>query len=149
MINYDRYIKNAESAYEINSKVWECFYRYSFRSPKIFFSIFGNYLDKEFNSHIKEFYDIFPESLVSSSDSINKMLIEENIYDRSMFLLKNCSKEGFFRFEDLDSIDDMIYYIYRGIMSKLLSSTGADITEDSFTSKAMDYTNRIFDSFKL
>jgi len=144
----DTYVKDAKDAYGVNSLVWECFYRYSYRSPKIFFSIFGNYLDKEFNSHIKEFYDMYPERLASTPDSINGMLVEENIFDRSMFLLKKCSSEGFFKIEDLVAIDELVFFVYRGMMGKLLSAVGHFASEDDFVKKAMEYTNKIFVSYK-
>jgi len=143
------YIKNATNAYEINSLVWECFYLYSYRSPKIFFSIFGKYSDKKFNSYIKEYYELYPERLISIPNSINGMLVKENIYDRSMFLLQKCSDENFFSENDLETIDEFLFFIYRGIMGKLLTLDSFNPTEKEFVNQAMLYTNRIFDSFKL
>lgn len=145
----DEYIKDAQNTYQVNSKVWECFYTYSYRSPQIFFSIFGNYLCKENTTHIKEYYDIYPDSLKSSSESINEMLVEENIYDRSMSLLKKCSKDGYFNQEDLEAIDEMTFFIYRGMISKLLNLDDYNVSEEKFVSSAMDYTNRVFNSYKL
>lgn len=144
----DDYVKKARNAYEVNALVWECFYTYSYRSPKIFFSIFGNYLDKKYSNCIKEYYHLYPERLESIPESINGMLVEENIYDRSMFLLKKCSSEGFFRNEDLEAIDELIFFIYRGMMGKLLASVDHNISEDEFVRKAMTYANKVFEGYR-
>lgn len=143
------YLTKATNAYEINSAVWECFFHYSYKTPERFHSIFGQFISKDINNHFKEFYDLYPEKLNKVSNEINGMLLEENIYNRSMFLLKKCSEEGYFYKKDLEDIDDMIFFIYRGMMGKLLSPIEYSITEDQFVDTAMKYINRIFNSYKI
>lgn len=145
----DTYVNDAKDTCEVNSKIWECFYKYSYESPNIFFSIFGNYLSKDNNKYFKEFYDIYPDRLVSKSESVCEMLVKENIYDRSMILLQKCAKDGFFREEDLEAINEMTFFIYRGMITKLITQEDYKVTEDEFVKTAMEYTNRVFESYKI
>lgn len=143
----DNCIKDCTNAYEINEKVWLCFYKHSFRLPKVFHSIFGNSVNKKHNSYINDFYVLFPEHLSVESDNVKGMIVEENLFDRTMFLLKQCASEGFFEDNDLDEIYELLFFVYQGMLNKLLACPDC-MTEEEFVLKAQSYNNKIFEGFK-
>jgi len=145
--NLDEEIKDCANAYEINEKIWLFFYRHTYRKPDIFYSIFGKSVNKAHNSYINDFYDIFPEHLSVQSDKVRGMIVEENLFDRTMFLLKQCAAEDYFAYEDLEEIYELIFFIYQGMLNKLLACPTC-MTEDEFVEKAKAYNNRIFDTYK-
>ena len=144
----DSIVKDCKDAYQINEAVWLLFYKHSYRNPQIFHSIFGTSVNKEHNSHMQEFYKLFPDHLTVKSDKVRGMLVEENIFDRTMFLLKACAEEGFFKFEDLESIYELLFFIYQGLLNKVLLYPDS-ITEDEFIYKAKIYNQIIFDRYNI
>jgi len=144
----DACISPCKNSYEINEKVWSCFYKHTYRKPQIYQSIFGHGNNKKHTSYINEFYTLFPDHLYVASDSIKGMLVEENLFDRTMFLLKECSKDGYFKEDDLASIYEILFFIYKGMLNQLLN-TDEIISEDDFVKKANEYNHRIFESYLL
>ena len=143
----DDCIKDCKNAYEINEAVWLNFYRYTYRLPKIYHSIFGNSVSKSHNSYINEFYTLFPEHLADTSEKVKGMLVEENLLDRTMFLLNECAKEDYFATEDLEEIYELLFFIYQGMLNRLLTCEVC-FTEDEFVEKARVYNNKIFMGYK-
>lgn len=143
------YIKDANNAYELNLLVWECFLKYAYRSPKIFLSLFDHYLDNKKNTHVKDYYELYPEKLASIPSHLNPMIIQENIYDRSMVLLKKCADENFFRESDLHDIDELSFFVYKGMMCKYISKKTEKVSEKDFVATSMNYLKIILDGYKL
>lgn len=143
----DDCIKDCTNTYEINESVWTCFYRYSYRRPQIYQSIFGHPAHKKHNAFINDFYVLFPERLTVESQEVKGMLVEDNLFDRTMFLLRECAKEGYFNFEDLEEIYELLFFVYKGMLNKLLVCPEC-MTEDDFVSQAQNYTKKIFNGYK-
>lgn len=142
----DDCVSNAKNAYEINQLVWLCFYKHSFRMPKIYSAIFGNSANKEHNSYINDFYTLFPDHLTVKSPKVKGMIVEENLFDRTMFLLRGCADEGYFRYEDLEEIYELLFFVYQGMLNKLLFCPEC-LLEDEFIEKAEIYNNRVLKSY--
>lgn len=140
------YIKKATNSYEKTLLVWECFFHHSYKSPKIYDALFVNNLNNEIPNYIKEFYDIYPEYLEQMPDDIANMLTKDDIYDRSLVLLNECADEGYFDKADLDDINNMTYFIYRGMMAKVITNKYDGDIED-VVSKTMKYLKKVFDAY--
>ncbi len=143
----DDCIKNCNNAYEINEAVWLCFYRHTYRRPQIFHSIFGKSVNKAHNSFINDFYILFPDHLNVQSTKVRGMIVEDNLFDRTMFLLKQCANEGYFKEEDLEALYELIFFVYQGMLNKLLSCPTC-MTEDEFVETAKEYNQRLYDTYK-
>lgn len=115
------YIKDSMNAFDKFFAVWKCFCHHSFKNPKIYYIIFFDKYRKFINDTIKEYYSIFPEELGEQSIEILPMLMEKNIYIRTMTILKACVAEGFFKKEHLDQINEMILLIYEGMLLRILN----------------------------
>lgn len=143
----DSCTKISNNSYELNENIWLLFYRHSYRRPKIYYSIFGTSFNKQHNAHIEEFYTLFPDMLDVQSEEVRGMLVGENLFDRTMYLLKNCANDGYFLEHDLEEIYELLFFVYQGMLNKLLH-TDLSISEDEFVEKAQHYIHRIFESFK-
>lgn len=143
----DECIKNCHNAFEVNEAVWLCFYRHSYRLPKIYQSIFNRPGQKSHNIFITEFYELYPEHLNVKAEAVKGMMVEENLFDRTMYLLKECAKENFFKESDLEAIYELLFFIYQGMLNKLLLDH--QLTEDQFVEQAKVYIDKILYAYKL
>lgn len=143
----DECIKNCKNTFEINEQVWLCFYKHSFLKPKVFHSIFGNSVNKKHASYISEFYTLFPDHLTVQSEEVRGMITEENLFDRTMYLLEECADDGYFAENDLEEIYELLFFVYQGMLNKLLKSPGV-MTQEEFMIRAETYNSKIFESYK-
>jgi len=143
----DQCIVGCETAYDINEAVWLCFYKHSYLKPKVFHSIFVNSVNKKHNSYINEFYDLFPDHLTTTSEYVRGMVIGENLFDRTMFLLEACAEENYFEKSDLEDIYELLFFVYQGMLNKLLAYPSC-FNEKSFVEKSSKYLNKLFTSYR-
>jgi len=136
-------LKKGTNTFEKAILIWTCFCKHSFKSPEIYYSIFFNNLSKPTHRYFKEFYSIYTEYLAEMSEMVSSMLIEDDIYDRSLVLLKECSKHGFFKEEDLIEINEITYYIYKGMLSDVLHNKFNGTIEEA-VEKTIKYIYKIF-----
>lgn len=140
------YLQRAKNTLEKTLLIWECFCHYSYKSPKVYYAIFVTNLERSLPTFIKEFYEIYPEYLKEMPDYIAEMLVRNNIYDRSLVLLNECADEGYFDKKDLADLNEMTYFIYRGMLSKVLNENIDGTIEDA-VKKTMKYIKKVFRSF--
>lgn len=140
------YIKKANNSYEKTLLVWECFFYHSYKSPQIYDAIFVNNLNKEISNYVKEFYDIYPECLDQMPEDISDMLTKDDIYNRSLVLLNECADEGYFDESDLNEINDMTFFVYKGMMSNVLNNK-YDGTIEDVVNKTMKYVRKVFEGY--
>lgn len=137
---------NYDDSWLLNEAIWESFYRHSYYQPHIFYSIFGELHPQDFDGHFKQFFDLYPERIENLHENIQQMLIGENIYDRTLFLLKRIVADGLIDPRDIDDLNELLYFTYKGMMTKLLSDDS--YTKEEFVTKGMAYTRRILNCYK-
>ncbi|SHK09337.1 TetR/AcrR family transcriptional regulator [Tepidibacter formicigenes] len=140
------YIKDSKNALDKTLLVWECFCYYSFKDPKIYYSIFFAKLNNSINDYIQEYYEIYPQELASSTHNISTMLLKSNIYDRALVLLEDCVKEGFIDKENIFEINEMFMFIYKGMLSKVMEKE-VDEPIDGLVRKTMKYIKVCFNGY--
>ncbi|SHH37526.1 TetR/AcrR family transcriptional regulator [Tepidibacter thalassicus] len=144
--NLSNYIKDSKNALDKTLSVWECFCHYSFKNPEIYYFIFFTKLNNSINNYIKEYYEIYPQELISSNQNITTMLLKHNIYDRSLILLEECVKEGFINKKDIFEINEMFMFIYKGMLSKIMEKE-IDDSIDNLVSKTIKYIKICFNGY--
>lgn len=142
------YIKRANNALEKTLLVWECFCYHSYKKPKIYTAIFVKDLNRKFPNYIKEFYEIYPEYLEKMPEDISLMLTKDDIYDRSLVLLKECAYEGFVHEKDLMEIDEMTFFIYKGMVINILNNKFEGSIEEA-VQRTMKYITKIFKAYLI
>ncbi|WDV46916.1 TetR/AcrR family transcriptional regulator [Clostridiaceae bacterium M8S5] len=142
------YISKANNTYEKTLMIWECFCVHTFTKPEIFASIFVHGKDKNISCYIKDYYEIYPEILDHMPEDLRKMLTYNDLYDRTLVLLNQCCKDGYFNENDLESITELSYFIYTGMLLDILSDQ-YNYTLEIATKKTMNYLKKIYDSYRI
>ena len=140
------YLKDTKNAMDTFVKIWECFCHFSYKSPEIYYALFFANLDKDLESYVADYYDIFPEELVDPSNEVSTMLLKHNIYQRGMAIVGKCVEEGFIRDEDSESLNEMATFIYEAILSKVIRGK---MSHDEAVKKTIKYIKIIVNSLRL
>ncbi len=140
------YIKEAKNSFEKFLMIWECFCKYSFKSPEIYYSIFFAHLDNNFENYVIQYYNLFPEDLENLTEDLSTMLLRHNIYRRNMITLKDCIKEGFFNEEEISDLNELVLLTYEGMLFRIMK--GKDSFEETVY-KTMKYIKQIVKSYQL
>jgi len=125
-------------------RIWECFCTHAFASPHIYKFVFYKDANNPFPNNIKEFYQIYPEYLENLEDDILDMLTKDDIYYRALVLLRECVDQGYFDKNDLEDINEMVIYIYEGVLTSILYQRYDGTIEDA-VEKTIRYIKKIFE----
>lgn len=109
-------INKSDNAYDIFIKTWECFCKFSFKNPKIFYNIFFSKHKDKLSETISEYYNIFPEELGENNGIVLEMLKYKNILDRNKIIMYPLVNDGFIKLENFDIINQTIIYSYQAIL---------------------------------
>nr|WP_315021171.1 TetR/AcrR family transcriptional regulator [uncultured Aminipila sp.] len=142
-------IQSVSNALEKNLKVWELFCLHSFKNPEIYEAIFFAHFNKESNSeYLSEYYSFYSSNGANGDATLSDMLSHQNIYERNHIILQECATEGFFRSEDLNAIDEMSIFLYKGMLSKALLNNN-NFSPEEYTKITMNYIRHCYKSFLL
>ncbi len=137
------YLKDCKNPICRVLKIWECFCKHAFTSPHIYKSVFYKDMNKPFPNNIREFYQIYPEYLDDLEDDILEMLTKDDIYYRALVLLKECADLGYFNMEDIEDINEMVLYVYEGVLTSILYNR-YDGTIEEAVEKTLKFIQKIF-----
>lgn len=127
--------------------IWDTFCNYSFDRPIVYRSIFFPEFERDKHLCFKDFYILYPEDLVSTTNNtLNSMFNEYDIYERGLILLNECVKVGYFREEDISQLSDRIYIIYEGLLFRLIRGR---IDAREAKSKFNTYVKHLINSYRM
>lgn len=109
-------INKSDNSYDIFIKTWECFCKFSFKNPKIFYNIFFSKHKDKLSDTISEYYSIFPEELGENNGIVLEMLKYKNLLDRNKTVMYPLVGEGLIKLENFDIINKTIIYSYQAIL---------------------------------
>ena len=132
------YIKNAKNSLETYYLIWEFFCYHSFQEPLVYHTLFFKEFNQPLRDMMKEYYALFPEELEGIGKDIEPMVMNQNLYQRNLSLLVNCMKEGFFREEDLEGLNEMSLLVYQGMVQRMLTQQ-TDYTPKEATRRTVKY----------
>lgn len=135
------YIKNAKNALETYYLIWEFFCYHSFQEPLVYHTLFFKQFNQPLYDMMKEYYALFPEELAEISEDVEPMVMNQDLYKRNMSLLINCEKEGFFKKEDLEEMNEMALLIYQSLVQRMLTKQ-SPYTPKEATQRAMKYIKK-------
>jgi AcrR family transcriptional regulator len=111
-----KYIEKAKTPLERYFLIWECFCKYSFESPKIYYAVFSADLGTH-PINLSKYYEYFPTDLLAFDDDIKLMLLESNQSKRVVISLNQCIREGYIRGEHAEQIAEHHYLIWQGMIT--------------------------------
>lgn len=142
------YAKSGENALEKNLLIWEYFCLHSFRHPELYHAIFFAKLSNPIDDYISNYYELYPEEIVIDDRNVSSMLSKQNIYERAHVILEQCVDEGFLYKKDLDSLNEMILFIYKGLLAQVLNKE-LDEPVEKTVERAMLYIKVCYEGFLI
>ncbi len=133
-LELSKIISHSDNSLNIFLKIWECFCKFSFKKPQIFYKIFFSKHKDKLRDTISEYYDIFPEDLGENSGVVLSMLRCKNIFERDKIIMRSLVDDGIIKQEDFDMVNKIIIYSYQGILQESIvenEKSVEQLTEDT------------------
>ena len=116
------YITEGEDEVERFILMWECFCKYSFETPQIYYAIFTEELGDHPETLMGKYFQIFPEKLGDPPERLIPMLLDPDLSRRASIASKPLIKNGHLSKEKAEEVDNMITYIYHGMLTLIINN---------------------------
>ena len=146
LLHLKDYIKDAKNAQERYFLIWELFCSQSFKQPWVYDTLFFRQFSTPYNHMMPEYYSLFPEEMADFGNELHPMLLNPNLSQRNMVLLKNCSMEGFLKEEVLEELNEMTLLIYQSMLQRILNKQ-VEYTSEEATSRTINYIKKCFKAY--
>jgi AcrR family transcriptional regulator len=110
------YIADADDEIDRFIKMWECFCKYSFENPKIYYAIFSDNIGEHPEILMKKYFNIFPEKVDTAPKDLLPMLLDPDLSHRAAIASKPLIENDYLSKELARQMDNMITYIYHGML---------------------------------
>lgn len=118
------YLEKAKTPLEKYFLIWECFCKYSFESPQIYYAVFSSNLGTHpINMH--KYYEYSPSDIVQileSDDDIRLMLLESDKSKRTLISLDECVREGYIQGVEAEKLADIHSLIWHGMLTLFINN---------------------------
>lgn len=134
--NYIRSLKESEEIWEnvwdIYVGVWYCYAMEAFRNPISYNLLFLAKKDFVLKEAINEYYNMFPEDILLSSDIFQAMLKNPDFMGRDYEVCKVCMKENAITKENAIILNRMVCMIYIGYFKTFMDKGTPEDKIDEF-----------------
>ena len=113
-------INSNMKAIEMYETIYKVFVHHSFEKPEIFHTLFFGKYSYKLEKIIKKYYEIFPDDITGQTDITKSVLVEENIHNRDLPVIKQMIKEGSILEEDAPYIMEAIVRIHQSYLENIL-----------------------------
>ncbi len=128
-------------------KVWKTFCKFSFKNPKIYYSIFGENIEENPIVLINKYFNLFPEDFKYSPTVYLPLLTNSAKYESTITQpLKKCVETGYFNIEQAKNIDEVNMLYYHGMLS-LLENNRLSYTVEEAIDKTMKHSKQVINNF--
>ncbi|MGM0396416.1 MAG: TetR/AcrR family transcriptional regulator [Bacillota bacterium] len=141
LVHLGDYIKDAKDALDKYFLIWEVFCYHSFQNPRVYNTLFFKQFNQPLQNMMQEYYDIFPEEMKELGEELNPMLLNQNLDQRNLALLKNCVNEGFLQEEVLEELNEMTLLIYQSMLQRVLTKQ-VEYTPKEATRRTLKYIKK-------
>lgn len=115
------YIAKADDEVEKFVLMWECFCKFTFKNPKIYYSIFSEHIGDESKTLMENYFKIYPEKLKTADQSLVSMLRSPDLSERASFASKPLIENGILTQNKVEDMNNMITYIYHGLLTLIIN----------------------------
>jgi AcrR family transcriptional regulator len=115
------YMSKGKDPLERYLLLWECFCKYSFQKPQIYYAIFSSDLGIKPHKMMQEYYEIFPNDLLNLPEDLVPMVLESSISQRDRIALEKCVAAGLIKSENAEKINEMNLLVWQGMQTMLLN----------------------------
>ena len=113
-------INSDMKAIEMYETIYKVFVHHSFEKPEIFHTLFFGKYSYKLEKIIKKYYEIFPDDITGQTDLTKSILIEANIHNRDIPVMKQMIKEGSILEEESPYIMESIVRIHQSYLENIL-----------------------------
>ena len=113
-------INSNMKAIEMYETIYKVFVHHSFEKPEIFHTLFFGKYSYKLEKIIKKYYEIFPDDITGQNDITKSVLVEANIHNRDIPVIKQMIKEGSILEEEAPYIMEAIVRIHQSYLENIL-----------------------------
>ena len=113
-------ISSDMKAIEIYETIYKVFVHHSFEKPEIFHTLFFGKYSYKLEKIIKKYYEIFPNDITGQNDITKSVLVEGNIHNRDIPVIKQMIKEGSILEEEAPYIMEAIVRVHQSYLENIL-----------------------------
>ena len=113
-------INSNMKAIEMYATIYKVFVHHSFEKPEIFHTLFFGKYSYKLEKIIKKYYEIFPDDITGQTDITKSVLVEGNIHNRDLPVIKQMIKEGSILEEEAPYIMEAIVRIHQSYLENIL-----------------------------
>ena len=113
-------ISSDMKAIEIYETIYKVFVHHSFEKPEIFHTLFFGKYSYKLEKIIKKYYEIFPDDITGQNDITKSVLVEGNIHNRDVPVIKQMIKEGSILEEEAPYIMETIVRVHQSYLENIL-----------------------------
>ncbi|GGE35844.1 TetR family transcriptional regulator [Pullulanibacillus camelliae] len=110
---------------------WECFCKHSFANPKLYHAIFIADLGEHPDELMRHYYQLYNMDLLDIPEEIKAVMLEHNLMVRSRMVLESAVSQKLIKVENLEPINEMTIYIWRGMFTSLLNNRCSHSKEEA------------------
>ena len=115
------YIADADDEIDRFIKMWECFCKYSFENPNIYYAIFTDNIGDHPEILMEKYFNLFPEKLGTPPADLLPMLLDPDLSHRAAIASKPLIEENYLEESKARQMDNMITYIYHGMLTLMVN----------------------------
>ena len=113
-------INSNMKAIEMYETIYKVFVHHSFEKPEIFHTLFFGKYSYKLEKIIKKYYEIFPDDITGQTDITKSVLVEGNIHNRDLPVIKQMIKEGSILEEEAPYIMEAIVRVHQSYLENIL-----------------------------
>ena len=144
--NYIMELSKAEKTWknviECHLGIWELYAKEAFKNPKAFECIFYKNINNDLGDALKEYYEMFPDTIVHVSDFLKNMLEITEYFARDYYVLTKLVNEGILTEDNAVKLNHTECLLFLGYFKMVQSGTSkqynSDLIAEDFIRKLKD-----------
>jgi len=140
------YISSGKTTLEQFLLMWECFCRYSFQKPRVYYAVFSDDIGAQPEALVAHYYELFPEELEEAPAYLQPMLRETDLRQRNLIAIGICTKAGCFDSKDEGAVEEAIRLVYQGMLTLFINRRVRFPVEEAVR-RTMRHIRKIVDGY--
>jgi AcrR family transcriptional regulator len=136
------YLSKGDNTIEKWLQSWVCFCNHSFKNPEIYAMIFLSNLGEDSEKLLIQYFSLYKKEWDFLSEELKPFVMEQSFQKRSAHYLKNAVEEGYMLNEDVYSLADMTFLIWKGMLSSIINNRIGDTKKEAIE-KTLHYVKKI------
>ena len=132
--------KNWKNIWDFYVGIWDCYCREAFRNPDAYDLLFLQAQTDTFKNAVSEYYSLFPEAFLESSEVFGWLLTQKVFMARDFEACRKCVEAGALEEGDAQRLNRLVCYQYQGYLKSILDQP---LTEDDMDLKVRQFIDDV------